>query len=279
METSKSIPTSTSFIQNGWSGKKALNMAGNFWFAIAFLGQIIFAGYILAYYYPSIFSGDWEAWNRTLEHTLEKGSILGNFFIVTHILLAFSITAGGPMQFIPWLRKKAMGFHRWNGRIYILTAFLISIAGLYLVLLKGPVGGWVIGSGNLLNASLIMISSVFTWRFAVGKQMKKHERWAIRTFLMVSGVWFFRVIFALWIGVNGGAPGHTDTFDGPFDFFMAFGHSLIPLGVAELYFWAKDKKGTSFQYSAAIGLFLLTLVMAFGIVMATFVFWLPPFQH
>jgi len=279
METTNTIPTTTSLSQKGWSGKKVLNMAGNFWFAIAFLGQFLFAAYILAYYYPSLFSGNWEAWNRTLEHTLEDGDLVGSFFILTHILLAFSITAGGPMQFIPWLRKKAMGFHRWNGRVYILTAFLISIAGLYLILVKGPVGGWVLGSGNMLNASLIMVCSFLTWRFAMAKQMKKHERWAIRTFLMVSGVWFFRVLFALWIGANGGAPGHTDSFDGPFDFFLAFGHSLVPLTFGELYFWIKDKKGTTVKYAGALGLLLLTLIMGFGIVMATFVFWLPPFQH
>lgn len=255
--------------------KKTLDKTTAAWFIIAVIGQWLFAYYILAFYGGATVQGDFEKWDNQLEHQLTQGDFLGNLMIFAHIALAFIITFSAPLQLIPRLRNRFMKFHRWNGRVYVLTALLISIAGLYLIFVRGIVGGLAIGIGNIINAILIMTSAVLTWRFAMQKKMEKHRRWALRLFVLASGVWFFRLGFAFWILIHQGAPGHTDDFNGPFDIALGYGHTLLPLAVLELYFWVQRKANTRAYLSMSALLVVISLVMAGAIFAAGMVFWFP----
>lgn len=255
--------------------KKVLNSTTSVWFIIAVMGQWLFAYYILAFYGGAAVQGDFEKWNSRLEHHFTSGDFIGNLMIFSHIALAFIITLGGPLQLIPRLRNRFMKFHRWNGRVYVLTALLISVAGLYLIFVRGIVGGLVIGIGNIINATLIMTSAILTWRFAIQKKMEKHRRWALRLFVLASGVWFFRLGFAFWVLIHQGAPGHTDDFTGPFDIALGYGHTLLPLAILELYFWVQRSKNTRAYLSMSVLLAVLSLVMAGAIFAAGMVFWFP----
>ena len=69
------------------------------------------------------------------------------------------------------------------------------------------------------------------WRHARARNVAMHRRWALRTFVLVSGVWFFRVGMMLWIFLNGGPVGIGEKFDGPFIMFWSFANYLLPLAV------------------------------------------------
>lgn len=257
------------------TGTKMLNIATTFWFSVAVLGQWIFACYIAAAYGGSAIAGQLEKWDEVLFYGFIEGDWIGNFMLVAHIFLAFVITVGGPLQLIPQLRSRFFTFHRWNGRIYVLTAFLISLAGLYLVTVRGVIGGFYMQMGNILNASLIMTFAALTLKTAMNKDFLAHRRWAIRLFLMVNGVWFFRIGFGLWIFLNSGtAPGSTENFTGPFDVFLAFGHSLVPLFFGELYFLAQRQSNAIWRFSMAGLLIILAIGTGLGIFMAANIFWL-----
>jgi len=252
-----------------------LTKATKFLFMVAVIGQLLFVAHIVSYYGSSIFTGDYDHWNKLLENGLIEGDIIGNFALMVHLFLAAIITFGGPLQFIPKVRSRYPSFHRWNGRVYILTAILISLAGLYMILMRGVIGGKIMAMGNILNASLIIIFAILTWRTAIAKDFAAHKRWAMRAFLAVSGVWFFRVGFGLWIALNfGSAPGSTENFNGPFDMFLAFAHSLVPLAILELYFYAKSNS-SKVKYAMAYFLFVLSGLLAVGIFMAAMIFWMP----
>lgn len=203
------------------------------------------------------------------------GDFLGNLMIFSHIALAFVITFSAPLQLIPRLRNRFRKFHRWNGRVYVFTALLISVAGLYLIFVRGIVGSLVIGIGNIINATLIVTSAVLTWRFAVKKKMEKHRRWALRLFVLANGVWFFRLGFAFWILINQGTPGHTDDFTGPFDIALGYGHTLLPLAILEIYFWVQRSVSTRAYISMAVLLGVISLIMVGAIFAAGMIFWLP----
>ncbi|MEM8889770.1 MAG: DUF2306 domain-containing protein [Bacteroidota bacterium] len=255
--------------------RKALDRSASLWFIIALIGQWLFALYILGFYGTTSINGEYESWNEHLFSGIIENDFWGNLFLIMHLILAFIITVGGPLQFFPKFRKKYAAFHRWNGKIYILVALLISLDGLYLIFSRGVVGGSVMMGGNTVNASLIMFFSVMSFLTARKKKFLDHRRWAIRTFLMVSGVWFFRIGFSFWILINQGAPGHTENFDGPFDFFLAYGHSLVPLAAAELFFLAEKSKKAQVKFSMTALIVLLSLATALGIFMATQIFWIP----
>jgi len=92
---------------------------------------------------------------------------------------------------------------------------------------------------------------------------------------VASGVWFFRVGLMLWVLLNKGPAGFDPkTFQGPFLTFWAFGQYLLPLAVLELYLRARDRGGAPARLAMAAGLFVLTVAMGVGIVVATMGLWL-----
>ncbi|RED94394.1 DUF2306 domain-containing protein [Marinoscillum furvescens] len=263
-------PTASSRRVQTW-----LTIAVRIWFVVAVIGQLMFAYYIFAFYGGSAMRNELGSWNEVLFHGLTKEISMGNVAIVSHIVFAAIITLGGPLQFIKAIQSRAKGFHRWNGRIYVFVALIMSLSGIYIILVKGPVGSIYMAAGNLLNASLILVCAWMTWRRAVQRQMQAHRQWAVRMFLAVSGVWFFRLGFGLWIAIHQGAPGHTDAFDGPFDIGLALAHTTVPLLFGELYLRAKRSSRTVQKIAAMVSLHFATILTAIGVVMAAIIFWLP----
>lgn len=249
--------------------------AAKIWFVVAVIGQVMFAYYIFVFYGGSAMRNELGLWNEVLFHGLTKEVSMGNVAIFSHIAFAAVITLGGPLQFVKSLQIRAPRFHRWNGRIYVLVALVMSLSGMYLILVKGPVGSIYMGLGNMLNACLILLCAWMTWRRAVQRKLQAHQQWALRTFLVVSGVWFFRLGFGLWIAIHQGAPGHTDAFDGPFDIGLAIAHTTVPLLVGEGYLRAKGSNQVMGKLVATAGLHLATILTAVGIAMAAMIFWLP----
>ena len=274
IDTSPSDKLTTIECRLNGLAKTALTKAGQFWFVVAVLGQWIFAGYVMVFYGGSAISGDLQAWNKVLPHGFIPGDSIGNFAVGMHLLLAIVIIVGGPLQLIPQVRTRFPRFHRLNGRVYLLTAFVLSIGGLFMVFTRG-----VIGDGQTrisINAILIIFCAVMALRYALVRDFKTHRRWALRLFLVVGGVWFFRIGLMLWLMVNKEPVGFDPkTFEGPFLTFLGYAQYLLPLVVLELYLRAQDSANTSARMAVAIGLFVLTLMMAGGIFAATAGMWLP----
>uniref|UniRef100_UPI0019D4202B hypothetical protein n=1 Tax=Vibrio vulnificus TaxID=672 RepID=UPI0019D4202B len=78
------------------------------------------------------------------------------------------------------------------------------------------------------------------------------------TFMVVSGVFFLRVIYAFLRVFPGGTPGLADDMSGPTNLVVAFASYLMPLAVLELYFLAQR----SANPSAKLACSMLVLVMA-----------------
>ena len=255
----------------------ALQLAARFWFVVAAIGQLLFVVYIASFYGRSVVEGDLARWNRIIYHGYVPGDRMGNFALGIHLLMAAMITLGGVLQLIPQLRTRAPALHRWNGRIYILTAFTTSIAALYLVWVRGGnIGDLSQSLGVSLDAVLIMLCAAMALRYALARDFKTHRRWALRLFLVVSGVWFFRVGLMLSFLIFKGPVGFDPlTFQGPFITFMSFAESLLPLAVLELYLRTQERAGAAGRIAMAAGLFALTLAMGAGISGAAMGMWLP----
>ena len=120
-----------------------------------------------------------------------------------------------------------------------------------------------------------MILAVITLRYAMIHNFDRHRRWAMRLFLVVNGVWFFRVGLMLWVFVTGGLGIDWETFTGPFMTYWTFVQYLLPLGLLELYFYARNRAGTTGKFLIAGTLLLFTIATGTGIFMAFTKLWLP----
>jgi hypothetical protein len=240
------------------------------------LGQLIFAMHIAGFYGRPALAGRPELWNKILPHGYVSGEPFLNLVLGVHLLFAAVITVGGLLQLVPIIRSKAPGFHRWTGRTYLVAAALMAVDGLILLWVRGAVGDFSQHIAISFNALLILYCAAMAGRYALARRIDLHRRWALRLFLAVSGVWFFRVGLMFWIIVNQGPVGFDEnTFTGPALTILGVVAYLLPQGVVQLYFRAQQGEGSHMRYAVAGGLTLLTLMIAVGVVAATAILWLP----
>jgi hypothetical protein len=265
--------TATALLRNARTPSNALRAAAALWIMTAVLGQLAFAAYIASFYGGAALGQRFERWNEVLVGGYVPGGVIGNVALGVHLLLALVITIGGPLQLVPQLR--AIGAHRWNGRVYVATALLVTLSGLYAVWTRGTAGSSWMRVGISLNGVLILVSAALAWRYARARAIADHRRWALRTFLLVSGVWFFRIGLMLWILVHGGPVGVGSDFDGPFVRTWAFGCYLLPVLLLQGFLWAEGRPVARDKYVIAALLAGLALATGGGIVSAIVGMWLP----
>lgn len=255
--------------------KALLKIAVRFWMLIAIIGLLLFTYYIIGFYGGAAIEGKFELWSEATLKGFVKDDIVGNVMFGLHVFMAAIISFGGIIQIIPQLRKRSLRLHRINGRVYLITAFLISFGGFYLVWVRESfINTW--GSiAVTLNGLLIIYFGAKTWIAARAKNAKTHRRWALRTFIVASGVWFFRIGFMAWIVINQGPLGSTNNLDGPFDKVWAYGNYLLPLAILELYLYTSRKNNTAKNYLMAGLLLIFALIMAIGIFGAFNFMWKP----
>jgi hypothetical protein len=256
---------------------RALRAVVVFWWCVAAAGLWVFGLYIAAVYGVGVASGDLVRWNVVLPdgHGYVRGDAPGNTTLGVHLAAAFLVTASGLLQLVPRLRARAPAVHRWNGRLFLSAGMAAAVSGLLIALTRGAVAGDYMTAGNALNAALILLCGGMAWRRAVQRRIAEHRRWALRAFIVINAIWFYRLGMMFWFTVNRGPVGHTDAFDGPWDIFLAFAHVLVPLGVMELYLAARDRGGALARGLMAGGLLVATLAMGVGIAAAVAFMWLP----
>ncbi|WP_369980511.1 DUF2306 domain-containing protein [Xanthomonas bundabergensis] len=244
---------------------------------IAVASQMVFATYVAMFYGRAALAGAPERWNRVLPHGYVAGDHLFNGVLALHLLLAVAIVLAGTAQLLPALRRHVPAVHRWNGRLYLLCALALSLGGLAMIWVRGGAAG-DIGQhlGTSVNALLIVAFVAMAWRDARAGRIAAHRRWALRLFLAVGGVWFFRIGLMFWLAINRGPAGFDpDSFVGPALTTLAFAQTLLPLAVLELYLHALDSRRRALQWLATCTLALMSLVTVIGTAAATVGMWWP----
>ena len=246
----------------------ALQGSAAFWLTVALVGQWAFFYYIAAFYGTSTFSGNLDVWNR-LEAVgrtpYVAGDTAGNLAYAAHVLGAGIIAFGGALQLMPWIRRCAPTFHRWNGRVFLLTVTALSLSGYYLVWVRRTSPSTIDELSTSINGALILSFAFLAYRSARARRFLVHRRWAMRLYLVSNAQWFLRVGFFAYFLISG-LLGHEAQTADPFLSFWTFGCYLVPLGVLELYLRAKDAGGPVARWAIAAGIAVLAVLMGAGIV-------------
>jgi hypothetical protein len=243
------------------AGVGVLNMATALWFVVTLIGQWVFLYYIAAFYGPPALAGDFEAWNRhpMIERAFRPDDLAASIAFGAHVALALIIVFGGMIQLIPQIRSRAAGVHRWNGRVFILAAMLASIAGLYMVWIRGGTAGGIVNAVIISgNALLVLAFGSLAWRAGAARNIASHRRWALRTFMVANGVFWLRLGFSAWIVITRQEPDALT-----FYVFSAASY-LLPLLLLELYFAARDAGGAARLAMAGV-VFAASAYLALGI--------------
>lgn len=266
---SSTAAIATTSLSKAGIGERVLHFSALVWWLVTFAGQWAFLYYVGGFYGRAIVTGHPQDWNRN--HEIFKGYAPGdtawNVYLGAHVLLAAVIAFGGVLQMVPQIRRRAMAFHRWNGRAFMLTAVGGGATGLWMTLVRG-VG--VSGNGSLgvialsLDAVLIIAFAWIAWRRARQGDVRNHRRWALRLFMVANGVWFLRLGLFGWYVLTGGY-GVTDQLDGPVNFMLDFASYLLPLACLELYLRNKDAGHPHGQFATSVVLLACAAYMCVGI--------------
>lgn len=257
------------------SPNSVLKTTGLLWFLVAVVGQWLFAYYVIAAYGPPTASGDWARWDDTgLIQGYTAGDLVGNLTFVAHALLTAVVCIGGTMQLMPPIRNRFPAIHRFTGRIYLTVAVVMAVGGIWMIWGRGSrltdIGGW----GTTINGILVLVTAIVAFHFARRRQINQHRRWAMRTFILLSGVWFTRLGYMSWAIATGGL-GMSRTLNGPFDMFIAFGSYLLPLAVLEIYFLASESRSSGVKLATSGLMLAATGATALGVFGAWMMMWSP----
>ncbi len=254
-----------------------LRLSGRTLLSVLVAGQGLFAAYLVAGYGRTALTGDFAAWARLSAHGWISGDHWGNAAMLAHITVAAAILVSGGIQLLPWIRRRAPAVHRWTGRAFIVGCGVGALSGLQLVWWRGTVGDTTQHVAISINAVLVLVCGTMAWRRARERSYAAHRVWALRTYLVAGGVFYFRILLALWLVIHRRPVGFDpNTFSGPFLTALSIGVYVVgPLMLFAGYRYAERS-----QYVAArrfvSGLLAATgLICAAGIAAAVMVLWLP----
>lgn len=209
------------------------------WAFVTLVSQWLFVYHIASAYGVVTLSGQFARWNEA--HVFMgyvRGDALGNLAFGLHVLLAALVLLCGTLQLVPQIRKRALAFHRWNGRAFLVSAVIVSLAGLYMFWVRHAIVEQVNAVAVSLDALLVLAFATIAWRAALARDIDRHRRWALRTFIAANAVLFIRIFNAAWQVVTDGV-GTTGDMTGPMNYFFDFACYLVPLAVLELYLRAR----------------------------------------
>ena len=245
------------------------------WILLAVLWSSIgaFGASILATYVHDGLTGQGQRWNEgVLPGLFDPERLLATLGIGLHFAMGGVLMLLIPLQLIGSLRRRYPALHRWSGRISVAAAMLAGIGGLGFIFTQGTIGGTPMDVGFALYGALVVLASVNTFRFARARQWLRHRAWAIRLFALAIASWLYRVEYAGWSIATNGA-GRTDTFDGPFDVFMAFFFYIGALAVAEVYLRTRRERPRT-----AVVVMSTALLLASTAVLAVLTYFLVRFS-
>ena len=133
--------------------------------------------------------------------------ILANLFarpwLDVHVAGAATALLLGPVQFLPWVRRRFPGVHRTLGRVYVIGCLAGGVGG--LVMAFGTTAGPIATTGFASLAVCWILANVQGWRLAVARRFDDHRAWMLRSFAMTFAAVTLR-IYIVVLPMLGMAP-------------------------------------------------------------------------
>ena len=67
---------------------------------------------------------DFAAWAHSSLKGYEAGDAAGNAVFASHVLTAAIMSLSAALQLVPQIRARTPALHRWNGRAFLIAAFV-----------------------------------------------------------------------------------------------------------------------------------------------------------
>lgn len=115
--------------------------------------------------------------------------------LICHAVFASIALLAGPWQFIPSLRRKHLGLHRWTGRIYLSA---IAVAYVFSLPVALAANGGIISTLGFLSLGVVWIfTSGMGLRTIFQGRVTAHQDWMTRSYAITWGAVTLRLYIAL----------------------------------------------------------------------------------
>lgn len=112
-----------------------------------------------------------------------------------HVISGIIFLILGPLQFVADIRKQMPAFHRWSGRIFILSGFIFAVTAVMINFSFPPLGG-PLKSLAVVTFSLVEILALGIALHAVlNRNFARHRAWMMRAFAIGLAVSVMRIFF------------------------------------------------------------------------------------
>ncbi|GGF58046.1 DUF2306 domain-containing protein [Alteromonas lipolytica] len=256
--------------------KSGLSLAVKGWLIAALIGQWIFALYIFKQFALPLINGSIdESMYTYMIRGYINGDTFNNALLLLHVVPVILINLAAFIQFLPGVRQRLPKLHRLNGRVYFTVGLMGAFGGLYMTWITGSRLSVTGALGVTLNGVLIIVAVYYAWKYARARQFAQHRRFAVHAFILINGVWTFRLYLMSWFMINQGPMGNNATLNGPADIILSFASYLLPMAVAELVMRAEKSRHSRTVITASLTVVAMFLLTVAGTFAATIMMWGP----
>ncbi|WP_439817598.1 DUF2306 domain-containing protein [Zavarzinia sp. CC-PAN008] len=128
-----------------------------------------------------------------------RGNMAANpVAFLLHTVLGGLALLVAPVQFVPAIRRRWRGLHRWLGRSYVVLCLLSGLAAYPVAFgtVAGPVAAW----GFATMATAWLVTTGLAWWHAWRRNIAAHRRWIIRSYALTLSAVLLR--FLLWLAIS-----------------------------------------------------------------------------
>lgn len=107
--------------------------------------------------------------------------------VVVHILFGIIFNVLSPFQFAPSIRKNHPKFHRYSGRLLVLSAIPVAFSALWMNQYFPSYGGTLKYTGIIAYCIVLLGSLFLAIKYVVNKDIQNHRLWMMRAMAAALG--------------------------------------------------------------------------------------------
>lgn len=179
------------------------------WFGVALLAAIGITAAIGRSYSLTTGGLSYSQISRMVPaHIVQEAYDFDRWFVSYPVLTFLHVIPGGlllalaPLQFSSRIRNRHLRFHRWSGRVLVLSALLVGLSALLLAA-KFPYGGPVAAAAVFVAGTAFLIALFRAFIAIRHRDVVAHREWMIRMFALGLAIATIRVIGALVLALTG----------------------------------------------------------------------------
>ena len=124
------------------------------------------------------------------------------FLTLVHIIPGVLFMILGPLQFSATIRARHLRWHRWSGRVFVVSAMIIGISALVMSFAMPAIGGVNQAAATTLFSILFLIALCKAFWHIRRREIALHREWMIRAFAIGLAVATIRPIVGIFFATS-----------------------------------------------------------------------------